>query len=63
MTHHPLTTAVGERMMEAVEILRLHRISELPVVDDAGRPVGLLDITDLIGLVSAEEAAALQNAA
>ena len=25
-----------------------HKISELPVVDAAGRPVGLLDITDLI---------------
>jgi arabinose-5-phosphate isomerase len=63
MTHHPLTAVVGERVLEAVETLRVHRISELPVVDDAGRPVGLLDITDLIGLVSAEEAASLQDAA
>lgn len=63
MTHHPLTATVGERVMEAVETLRVHRISELPVVDAGGRPVGLLDITDLIGLVSAEEAASLQNAA
>jgi arabinose-5-phosphate isomerase len=63
MTHRPLTTAVGERVMNAIETLRAHRISELPVVDDAGQPVGLLDITDLLGLVSAEEAASLQNAA
>ena len=41
------------------EILRRHRISELPVVDPAGRPVGLLDITDVIGLLPAEEAAAI----
>ena len=36
-------------------MMRPHKISELPVVDDDGRPVGLLDITDLIG---AEPAAA-----
>ena len=30
-------------------MLRRHKISELPVVDADGRPVGLLDITDLIG--------------
>ena len=63
MTNHPLTTSVGERVMEAIEILRTHRISELPVVDAGGRPVGLLDITDLLGLVSAEEAASLMDAA
>ncbi len=63
MTNHPLTTVVGDRVIDAVEILRSHRISELPVVDAAGRPVGLLDITDLLGLVSAEEVAALQEAA
>ena len=63
MTHHPLTTVVGDRVLDAVEILRSHRISELPVVDGAGCPVGLLDITDLLGLVSAEEVAALQDAA
>jgi arabinose-5-phosphate isomerase len=63
MTNNPLTSVVGDRVVDAVEILRSHRISELPVVDAAGRPVGLLDITDLLGLVSAEEVAALQEAA
>jgi arabinose-5-phosphate isomerase len=63
MTNHPLTTSVGERVLDAIEILRTHRISELPVVDAGGRPVGLLDITDLLGLVSAEEAASLMDAA
>ena len=63
MTHHPLTTLVGDRVVEAIEILRAHRISELPVVDAGGRPAGMLDITDLLGLVSADEVAALQEAA
>ena len=37
--------------------MRQHKISELPVVDAQGRPVGLIDITDLIGLISREEIA------
>ena len=58
MTRDPLTASVGSRVLDAVEVLRRHKISELPVVDAAGRPVGLLDVTDLIGSISAEEPAA-----
>jgi arabinose-5-phosphate isomerase len=54
MTSRPFTVQVGTRVAEALEVLRRHKISELPVVDTAGHPVGLLDITDLIGL-SAED--------
>jgi len=54
MTADPLTVARGSRLLEAVEVLRGHKISELPVVDEAGRPIGLLDITDLIGLALIE---------
>jgi arabinose-5-phosphate isomerase len=54
MTADPLTVLQGGRLMEAVELMRGHKISELPVVDAAGRPVGLIDITDLIGLALVE---------
>jgi arabinose-5-phosphate isomerase len=40
----------GMLLMEAIEILKHRRISELPVVDGDGRPVGLLDITDVIAM-------------
>jgi arabinose-5-phosphate isomerase len=50
MTRRPITVAVGVRVTEAVAILRQHKISELPVVDADQRPVGLLDITDLLAL-------------
>ena len=53
MTRDPLTVRVGSRVGEAVEILRRHKISELPVLDEDGHPVGLLDITDLIALFPA----------
>jgi arabinose-5-phosphate isomerase len=53
MTRDPLTVPLGTRVGDAVEVLRQHKISELPVVDADNRPVGLLDITDLIGLFPA----------
>ena len=56
MTAQPMTVAVGARVSEAVELMRRHKISELPVIDAAGKPVGLLDVTDLIGLIPKEEA-------
>jgi arabinose-5-phosphate isomerase len=55
MTTDPITVSLGTRVMDAVEVLRRRKISELPVIDADGRPVGLLDITDLIGFVPAEE--------
>jgi arabinose-5-phosphate isomerase len=56
MIHGPVTIAQGTRVADAVELLRRHRISELPVTDAAGIPVGLLDITDVLGLMPAEDA-------
>lgn len=50
MTRNPVTVAPTARVGEAVEMLKARKISELPVVDELGRPVGMLDITDLIGL-------------
>ena len=55
MTADPLTVSVGALVLDAVEIAARHKISELPVVDAAGRPVGLLDITDLIGVAEVAE--------
>lgn len=63
MTRDPLTIAAGSRLCDALEIMRQHKISELPVIDTAGRPVGLLDITDLFQLIAVEEEEALQHAA
>jgi arabinose-5-phosphate isomerase len=55
MTAGPITVTAGARVAEAVEVLRRHKISELPVVDSHGRPLGLIDITDAIGFLPAEE--------
>ena len=41
-------------LADAVELMKTHKISELPVVDRSNHLVGLIDVTDLIGLVPAD---------
>ncbi len=54
MTIDPKRVRVGALLGEAVELLKSHKISELPVVDRGNHLVGLIDVTDLIGTVAAE---------
>ncbi len=54
MTADPYTIRVGATLAEALELMKAHRISELPVVDRGHHLVGLVDVTDLIGLVPAD---------
>lgn len=54
MTANPLRVVVGAPVADAVELLKARKISELPVIDRGGRLVGLIDVTDLIGLVPAD---------
>jgi arabinose-5-phosphate isomerase len=58
MTADPLTLPLGARVGEALALFGRHKISELPVVGPDCRPVGLLDITDLISVTAAEAPAA-----
>jgi len=51
MTARPVTVSCGTMLFEAVAIMAQRKISELPVIDPQGRPVGLLDITDLVGVL------------
>jgi arabinose-5-phosphate isomerase len=50
MTVSPFTVRQGTRLSDALLLFQDRKISELPVVSDLGLPVGMLDITDLIGL-------------
>jgi arabinose-5-phosphate isomerase len=54
MTCQPLTISLHSRMSEAVSLMARRKISELPVVDAEGRPVGLIDITDIVGIMPDE---------
>lgn len=56
MTAAPKCVRHDAPLSDAIELLSRHHISELPVIDPEGHPVGLIDITDLIGLVPEERA-------
>jgi arabinose-5-phosphate isomerase len=56
MTCDPTTIGPDRLVGDAVRILEERRISELPVIDEAGRPIGLVDITDVISLMPADHA-------
>ena len=57
MTPRPTSIQTSSKVSEAVEMLKHRKFSELPVVDDLGNPVGMIDITDVIGLASGQSAA------
>lgn len=40
----------GAKLMDAIDIMVKQKISELPVVDANDRPLGMIDITDVLGL-------------
>ncbi len=50
MTRSPRTLPHTARLQDAVALIREQRQDEIPIVDDQSRPVGLLDVQDLIAL-------------
>ena len=50
MTRHPATLSVDSLVRDAVQLVQERRLDEIPVVDRQGRPVGLVDVQDLIAM-------------
>jgi len=55
MIHNPITIGPEQLAVEALRVMRgenpkKRKIDEMPVVDAKGRPVGMLDVVDLIGM-------------
>jgi len=48
MTRSPATVRPGAFRAEVTELMAARKISELPVVDGERRPLGLIDITDML---------------
>jgi arabinose-5-phosphate isomerase len=48
MSRNPRTVRPDALVADAARVLREARIDQVPVVDDSGRPVGLLDVQDLL---------------
>lgn len=55
MVCRPTTVLTGTRVRDAVALLAQHKFSELPVVDKAGKPIGMVDVTDVLGLKTQAE--------
>ncbi len=52
MTKRFLTVRRGQLLSDALQLLARYKISELPVVDEEQRPVGIIDITDMVGIIA-----------
>lgn len=50
MTRSPRTLHAGALVRDAVRLVREFRADEIPVIDDQRRPIGLLDVQDLVAL-------------
>ena len=50
MTRSPRTLPETALVRDAVRMVREHRQDEIPVVDAEGRPIGILDVQDLIAM-------------
>jgi arabinose-5-phosphate isomerase len=50
MTRTPRSIPASALVRDAVRLIRERRQDEIPVVDDAGKPVGILDVQDLIAM-------------
>ena len=50
MTPSPKSIEASRLAADAMAVMRQHRIDELPVVDDFGKCVGLIDVQDLVAL-------------
>jgi arabinose-5-phosphate isomerase len=54
MTAAPRRVSEEAPLADAIALLSQYRISELPVIDAVGRPIGLVDITDVLALMPEE---------
>lgn len=59
MTRNVQTISSGTLLNDAIAVLSGRRISELPVLDENTRPIGLLDITDVVSLTETTPATIL----
>jgi arabinose-5-phosphate isomerase len=50
MTRRPRTLPAASLVRDAVKVFREFRQDEIPVLDEAGKPVGILDVQDLIAM-------------
>ncbi|HBJ33226.1 MAG TPA: KpsF/GutQ family sugar-phosphate isomerase [Planctomycetaceae bacterium] len=55
MTVNPIHALSYDLVKDVLQVIREHRLDEVPVVDDSGYPIGVLDVQDLIALKVIDE--------
>lgn len=55
MTARPTCLTVDALVRDAVQLVRERRLDEIPVVDADGKPIGLMDVQDLIAMKIVQE--------
>ena len=50
MTARPQHLTVDDLVRDAVRLVRERRLDEIPILDHEGRPLGLIDVQDLIAM-------------
>jgi arabinose-5-phosphate isomerase len=55
MTNNPRCLTLEDRVRDARQLIAEHRIDEIPVVDAGGKPMGLIDVQDLITMKIVQE--------
>ncbi|OAB57282.1 cystathionine beta-synthase [Leptolyngbya valderiana BDU 20041] len=53
--HATVTAAPGDTLAQALGRMKLYDVSQLPVLDEAGRPVGIVDESDILLQVYADK--------
>ncbi len=56
MTRGPKCVVAGSLLVDAVKSMAARKISELPVVDATGVPLGMVDVTDIVTMLPDEQA-------
>ena len=55
MTKQPAALPSGSLLSVAVDLMAQRKISELPIIDRQGAPIGMIDITDIVSLMPQED--------
>ena len=63
MTIDPITVGIDATIEDAEELMRRHHVTGLPVVDDAGRLIGVISQTDILFLDVPEVRAIIRHRA
>lgn len=61
MTSPVITVTTDERVHRCMELMTAERVRHLPVVDAAGRMVGIVSIGDVVRAVMEEQAATIEH--